>query len=176
MMETEDGNEPEAKRRKSFSKRETLQKLEELGDNVQKAASEMVSELSPFDVNDTDVEAYEEKIEKLEKISKSLAAKIYRLKDDIKKAKKFRKTPEVLTLINGFPRAVVSPSVHRILAHSWEVFELNGGYGLGDQSEEGLEALNKLIRQMRARGARKDSTVNNFRDTYNHLWDRSRGE
>ena len=53
---------------------------------------------------------------------------------------------------------------------------MNGGFGLGDMSEEGLEALNKLIRQMRAKGARKDSTPNNFRDTYNHLWDRSRGE
>ena len=81
-----------------------------------------------------------------------------------------------LTLVTGFPWAVVSPSVHRILAHSWELIELNGGFGLGDQSEEGLEALNKLIRQMRAKGARKDSTVNNFCDTYNHLWDRSRGE
>ena len=27
---------------------------------------------------------------------------------------------------------------------------------------------------MRSKGARKDSTVNNFTDTYNHLWDRSR--
>ena len=27
---------------------------------------------------------------------------------------------------------------------------------------------------MRSRGARKDSTLNNFTDTYNHLWDRSR--
>lgn len=81
-----------------------------------------------------------------------------------------------MALVNGFPWAVVSPSVHRILAHSWEVIELNGGFGLGDMSEEGLEALNKLIRQMRATGARKDSTPNNFRDTYNHLWDRSRGE
>ena len=51
---------------------------------------------------------------------------------------------------------------------------MNGGYGLGDQSEEGLESLNKHIRQKRAKGARKDNTVNNFRDTYNHLWDRSR--
>ena len=41
-----------------------MQKHEELGDNVQKAATEMVSDLSPFDVNDTNVEAYEEKIEK----------------------------------------------------------------------------------------------------------------
>ena len=27
---------------------------------------------------------------------------------------------------------------------------------------------------MRATGARKDSTLNNFTDTFNHLWDRSR--
>ena len=42
------------------------------------------------------------------------------------------------------------------------------------KSEEGLEALNKFIRSLRARGARKDSTVNNFSDTFNHMWDRSR--
>ena len=47
----EDGDGPEAKRRKAFTKRETLQKLEELGNNVSKAISEMVSDHSPFDVN-----------------------------------------------------------------------------------------------------------------------------
>ena len=47
----EDGDGPEAKRRKAFTKRETLQKLEELGNNVSKAVSEMVSDLSPFVVN-----------------------------------------------------------------------------------------------------------------------------
>ena len=75
-----------------------------------------------------------------------------------------------LGLVNGFPWAVISPSVHCILAHNWEVIGLNGG----DQSEEGLEALNKLIRQMRAKSARKDSNVHNFRDTFNNwiiaLW------
>ena len=77
-------------------------------------------------------------------------------------------------IVQCFPWAVISPSVHRVLAHSWEVIELNAGFGLGDLSEEGLEALNKCIREMRKSGARKDSTVNNFTDTYNHLWDRSR--
>ena len=43
---------------------------------MQKAATEMVSDLSPFDVNDTNVEAYEEKIEKHEIVSYSLAMKI----------------------------------------------------------------------------------------------------
>ena len=73
-----------------------------------------------------------------------------------------------------FPWAVISPSVHRILAHSWEVIQLNSGFGLGDLSEEGLEALNKLIRAMRAHSSRKDSTMNDFSDTFNHLWDRYR--
>ena len=64
--------------------------------------------------------------------------------------------------------------IHRILAHAHEVIELNQGFGLGDVSEEGLEALNKLIRQMREHGSRKDCTMNNFQDTFHHLWDRSR--
>ena len=34
--------------------------------------------------------------------------------------------------------------------------------------------MNKHIRSIRSKGARKDSTVNNFTDVYNHLWDRSR--
>ena len=79
-----------------------------------------------------------------------------------------------LKIVSLFPWAVISPSVHRILAHSWEVVELNNCYGLGDMSEEGLEALNKQIRERRSHGARKDRTENNFRDTFNHLWDRSR--
>ena len=41
-----------------------------------------------------------------------------------------------LKIVEIFPWAVVSPSVHRILAHSWEVVELNNYYGLGDMSEE----------------------------------------
>ena len=79
-----------------------------------------------------------------------------------------------LLIVKRFPWAAISPSVHRILAHSWEVMQLNGCYGLGDQSEEGLEALNKHIRSIRSTGARKDSTIHNITDTYNHLWDRSR--
>ena len=77
-------------------------------------------------------------------------------------------------LVQCFPWCVVSPSVHQILGHSSEVIQGNDKYGLGSVSEEGLEALNKCIRSMREKGARKNSTLNNFTDTYNHLWDRSR--
>ena len=41
-------------------------------------------------------------------------------------------------------------------------------------SEEGLEALNKHIRERRCHGSRKNSTEVNFEDTLNHLWDKSR--
>ena len=37
-----------------------------------------------------------------------------------------------------------------------------------------MEALNKNIRSIRSKGARKTSTENNFTDVWNHLWDRSR--
>ena len=61
-----------------------------------------------------------------------------------------------LLIVKRFPWAAISPSVHRILAHSWEVMQLNDSHGLGGQSEEGLEALNKHIRSIRSKGARKD--------------------
>ena len=79
-----------------------------------------------------------------------------------------------LKLVETFPWAVISPSVHRVLAHSWEVVMANEGFGLGGLSEEGLEALNKYIREIRDSGSRKDSTLHNMTDTFNHLWDRSR--
>ena len=79
-----------------------------------------------------------------------------------------------LLIVETFPWASISPSVHRILAHSWERIQMNNGHGLGDESEEGLEALNKFIRKLREGGARKTSTFSNFTDTFNHLWDRSR--
>ena len=83
-------------------------------------------------------------------------------------------TQVYLNIVETFPWAVISPSVHRILAHSWEKIEINDGFGFGGESEEGLEALNKWIRRLRVSGARKTSTHSNFQDTFNHLWDRSR--
>ena len=79
-----------------------------------------------------------------------------------------------LKLVSCFPWVVITPSVHRIMCHSWERIQMNDSFGLGDVSEEGLEALNKNIRQMKEHGARKVTTEDNFRDCYNHLWDRSR--
>ena len=77
-------------------------------------------------------------------------------------------------IVETFPWAVISPSVHRILGHAWEVIQQNDSFGLGGLGEEGLEALNKNIRETRNHGARKISTEENMTDSFNHLWDRSR--
>ena len=54
-----------------------------------------------------------------------------------------------LKIVEHFPWAIISPSVHRILGHAWERIQYNDGYGLGNVSKEALEALNKWIRRFR---------------------------
>jgi hypothetical protein len=63
-----------------------------------------------------------------------------------------------LEIRKTFPWAILSPSLHRILGHSWERVQMNGMFGLGSESEEGLEATNKLIRFYRAHSSRTTST------------------
>ena len=79
----------------------------------------------------------------------------------------------LVTIVTHFPWAKVSPSLHKVLCHTGELIELNDGKGLGSQSEEGLEALNKYIRHLRVHGARKTSVLDNLQDVYIHLWRRS---
>ena len=38
----------------------------------------------------------------------------------------------------------VSPTLHMMLAHSWEIIEMNNNKGLGEYSESGLEHNNKF--------------------------------
>ena len=79
-----------------------------------------------------------------------------------------------LKIVETFPWAVISQSVHRILAHGADRIEMNGCCGLGDIGEEGSEALNKYVRKADSSGSRQDSSLHRFTDIYNHLWDRSR--
>ena len=83
-------------------------------------------------------------------------------------------TSVLLCIVENFPWVVISQSVHRILSHGAERIEMNGGFGLGDMSEEGSEALNKFVRKADYSGSRADSTLHRFTDIFNHLWDRSR--
>ena len=82
-------------------------------------------------------------------------------------------TSVYLKIMETFPWCVISPSLHRVLAHSWELIEVNNGKGLGSQSEEGAEGQNKYIRHLREHGARKTSVEDNFEDVFNRLWRRS---
>ena len=52
-------------------------------------------------------------------------------------------------LVVLFPWQTIPNSLHRVLAHSAEAIQINNGYGLGYQTEEGLEALHKLVRRWR---------------------------
>ena len=71
-------------------------------------------------------------------------------------------TDVYVDILETFPWAVISNSVHRILAHSWECVQINNNYGLGDLSGKGLESCIKWIRRFRITGARKNNTFNNF--------------
>ena len=78
-------------------------------------------------------------------------------------------------LLNNFENSEkkwinVSPTLHMILAHSWELIEINGNYGLGEYSETGLENNNKFLRYFREHLARKNSQETNLEDCINRFW------
>jgi hypothetical protein len=78
-----------------------------------------------------------------------------------------------ICLCEEFPWVSVSTSVHRLLGHSAERIRLNHGFGLGMISEEGLEAIHKLVRRFRELSARKTSLEDNIQDVFTHLFIRS---
>ena len=66
------------------------------------------------------------------------------------------------SILTDFPWASVTPSLHKLLAHSPELIrDWNNGFGLKDFSEEAVEACNKLIRKYREHLARKFSFASN---------------
>ena len=67
----------------------------------------------------------------------------------------------------------ISPTVHALLAHSWELIGNNGGVGLGEFSEGGLEHNNKFLRFYRRNLARKVDQSSNLEDCLTRLWLRS---
>ena len=65
MLDPDFDDTGETKRKKSYSRREILEKLEECENDVKRAVGEIVADISPFDVADSNVEDFEEKVEKL---------------------------------------------------------------------------------------------------------------
>ena len=78
-------------------------------------------------------------------------------------------TNAYLLLRNKFPYVPVSETAHMVLGHSFQLIELNDGYGLGQMSEQGLEGLNKLVRRFSERYARQKSLDANITDVVNRL-------
>ena len=86
---------PETKRKKYFTRNEIISKLTANENDVKKVVSEIVEELSPFDIKDEDAMLFEDRLDRLEKVSKNLITKVYKLKNKVKE-KKFRHNPELL--------------------------------------------------------------------------------
>ena len=78
-------------------------------------------------------------------------------------------TNAYLLLRNKFSFVPVSETAHMVLGHSFQLIELNDGYGLGQMSEQGLEGLNKLVRRFSERYARQRSLDANITDVVNRL-------
>ena len=76
-------------------------------------------------------------------------------------------------ILEWFPNAVITPTVHKILSHSWELIQHNDDYGLGKYSEEGLEGCNKILRRIRTTLSRKTSKDANQIDCLQRLWAKS---
>ena len=78
-------------------------------------------------------------------------------------------------LLNSFEKSEnkwinISPTRHMLLAHSWELIEINDNYGLGEFSETGLEYNNKFLRFFRQYLARKNSQESNLADCIDRFW------
>lgn len=64
----------------------------------------------------------------------------------------------------------ISPTVHALLAHSWELIQANNDHDLGVFTESGLEANNKFLRFYRQYLSRKRNQAVNMSDTFTRLW------
>ena len=71
------------------------------------------------------------------------------------------------------PWAQLNHTLHGSLHHSADLITLNDGYGLGNLSEEGLEANNKDIRNYLKLLSCKTSHLEHFTDVMSRLLERS---
>jgi hypothetical protein len=71
-----------------------------------------------------------------------------------------------------FPFAMISPSLHQMCAHSWELFEITEGNPIAIYSEQPGEAWNKYIRSYKsgpASRARQSSIKANTQDIFTRM-------
>ena len=76
----------------------------------------------------------------------------------------------------GNPWVMITPSVHQLCAHAWQLFELNNDKPISMWSENPLESWNKSIRSFQsgpAARARQDSMKHNLHDIFRRMLLRS---
>ena len=81
-----------------------------------------------------------------------------------------RETYKLILTTYPPPKVKISPSVHKLLGHTWDLIALNDNHGLGTVSEGGIKACNKLLRRYRTRLSRKRSQHENLQDCAKRLW------
>jgi hypothetical protein len=73
-------------------------------------------------------------------------------------------------LVTTFPWAPITPSIHKVLAHSPELLRANDNFGLGQLSEGPLEGQHKHLRRISINLARNTSLHDNLTDTFTKIW------
>ena len=79
-------------------------------------------------------------------------------------------TNTYVDILTHFPWVNLTPTVHKIIAHSTELVQNNSCMGVGHLSEEGLEACHKIIRRFRASWTQQTSDDANLKDLLKKLW------
>ena len=87
--------EPSAKRKKQLTGKEIIDRLESHENDVKRAVAKILEELCPFDINDEDALKIEDRVERLQRVSKSFEAKVYKLRKEVKQ-KKYRHNQDAL--------------------------------------------------------------------------------
>ena len=75
---------------------------------MNEVVNDICDSLALFDVNDSEATVLEDRLERLDKASKALAAKVYRLQKEVKN-RKYRHNPEMLEEV------LISTSQHSVL-------------------------------------------------------------
>ena len=78
-----------------------------------------------------------------------------------------------LHIANKFDWVQINFTLHGVLHHSNELIQKNNNTGLGELSEEALEANNKYVRRYLELYSRKNSPINQLTDVMNRLLERS---
>ena len=78
-----------------------------------------------------------------------------------------------IILIEYFKFMNITPTVHAVLAHSFNIIRNNKGKGLKCHSEEGSEGSHKVLKFLREHGGRKMSLELNMKDVFRKMFFRS---